>query len=198
MDNKIKCNKCGSMVSDDYKIDNSTYICPYCGNKIPINTGVDNGNNGNPNTNVNKRAQTNAVNRNVQNNNQNDEQKSKADYIRKKSKAENKKTIIIVIAALICIGILGNMYNCAKGCIMGGQEKYKVGSSRDYINKNYKEVVAKFESMGFTNIELVDLDDAGVLTGEVDTVKSISIGGDDSFTDFDYFSKDEKVTIIYH
>ena len=47
MDNKIKCNKCGSMVSDDYKIDNSTYICPYCGNKIPINTGVDNGNNQN-------------------------------------------------------------------------------------------------------------------------------------------------------
>ena len=174
MDNKIKCNKCGSMVSDDYKIDNSTYICPYCGNKIPINTGVDNGNN------------------------QNDEQKSKADYIREKSKAENKKTIIIVIAVLICIGILGNMYNCAKGCIMGGQEKYKVGSSRDYINKNYKEVVAKFESMGFTNIELVDLDDAGVLTGEVDTVKSVSIGGDDSFTDFDYFSKDEKVTIVYH
>lgn len=81
---------------------------------------------------------------------------------------------------------------------MGGQEKYKVGSSRDYINKNYKEVVAKFESMGFTNIELVDLDDAGVLTGEVDTVKSVSIGGDDSFTDFDYFSKDEKVTIVYH
>ena len=117
-----------------------------------------------------------------------------------KLKASNRldKTFLIYIicfAAFILI-MLGQHFvsatlNERKGLI-------SAGSYKDYTYENYDVVYKQFEAMGFTNIELVDLDDAGVLTGEVDTVKSVSIGGDDSFTDFDYFSKDEKVTIIYH
>ena len=52
--------------------------------------------------------------------------------------------------------------------------------------------------MGFTNIVTVDLDDAGLAFWNDGKVKSVSIDGNDSFEDINYFYPDDKVIIKYH
>ena len=72
------------------------------------------------------------------------------------------------------------------------------GYSSDWIDKDYHAAVAHFESAGFKNIELVDLDDSGVKFWTNETVASISIEGKSHFNDEDYFSPDSTVYISYH
>ena len=71
------------------------------------------------------------------------------------------------------------------------------GSYQDYIEKDYKGVVALFEAAGFTNIQAIDLHDAGIRFWDNGEVVSVSIGGDTYFERSDYFSPDVKVVISY-
>ena len=52
--------------------------------------------------------------------------------------------------------------------------------------------------MGFTNIVTVDLDDAGLAFWNDGNVDSVSVDGNDSFEDVNYFYPDDKVIIKHH
>ena len=49
------------------------------------------------------------------------------------------------------------------------------GFYRDLVGEDYEYVVSHFEAAGFTNIELVDLDDSGILFWREDTSVYIEI-----------------------
>lgn len=62
---------------------------------------------------------------------------------------------------------------------------------------NYEDVANQFEDKGFTNIECIQMNEKGLLkkSGDIDR---ITIDGNDSFTQGDYFDPDSKVKIYYY
>ena len=66
------------------------------------------------------------------------------------------------------------------------------------VGEDYKTVEAHFRAAGFTNIELIDLDDAGIAFWNEGKVETISVGGDTSFDSLDFFDPNTKVVISYH
>ena len=66
------------------------------------------------------------------------------------------------------------------------------------IGQSYETVVAHFEAAGFTDIELIDLNDSGIAFWNNGKVEMISVGGDTDFETIDWFSPDTKVVISYH
>ena len=98
--------------------------------------------------------------------------------------------------ALIIIGV--NLYFTLAPKVAESQGKISAGYYRDLIGEDYEMVEAHFEAAGFTNIELIDLDDAGLAFWNEGKVKTISVGGDTSFESTDYFDPDTKVVISYH
>lgn len=70
-------------------------------------------------------------------------------------------------------------------------------------NKNnpvkYNSVKSDFENAGFKNIELQKQKDLGFFDRKKDgNVISVSINGDSSFTEGDWFPEDAKIKITYH
>jgi len=75
--------------------------------------------------------------------------------------------------------------------------------SRAYINRNYQEVAAELESMGFHDIVLNALSDLvdGFLSnkqGDVGRVARLSVGGATDFKKGEWLPKDAVVIIYYH
>ena len=68
--------------------------------------------------------------------------------------------------------------------------RISAGSDEDYVGENYEAVVDQLETLGFTNVKAIDLDDSGVTFWKADKVESVSIGGDTSFYSGDYFEPD--------
>lgn len=71
--------------------------------------------------------------------------------------------------------------------------------AKDYENRDYTQVVADFQAMGFTNIQTVALGD--LITGWINkenTVDKITINGKSNFKEGDIFSKDAPIVISYH
>ena len=98
--------------------------------------------------------------------------------------------LLIVLAIIIGFGV-------NKG-VSQMQGKISAGHHEDYVGEKYEAVVKQFEEMGFTNITTVDLKDSGLAFWNNGKVKSVSINGNDSFEDFNYFYPDAKVIIKYH
>jgi hypothetical protein len=78
------------------------------------------------------------------------------------------------------------------------QGMISAGNTSDYIKKKYSAAESLLEAKGFTNIELIDLDDAGLFTNKKDTVESVTIDGTSSFSEDDYFYPTAHVIIAYH
>lgn len=79
------------------------------------------------------------------------------------------------------------------------QGMFKISNSyTNYIGRNYQIVYAEFEAMGFTNIELIDLNDVWFGSKDKDMVESVSINGDSRFYYDDWFLPSDKVIISYH
>ncbi len=95
---------------------------------------------------------------------------------------------------LLCLSVLS-------GC--GGEshegEVKTAGAASTYKGKNYQEVVASFEKIGFTDISTEALEDlvTGWLTKDGE-VESVSIGGDDNFPSDHWYPADSKVIVTYH
>lgn len=72
-------------------------------------------------------------------------------------------------------------------------------SSSDLEGQNYETVILKLESVGFTDIKTVILDDLilGWLTKDGE-VEEVAINGDTSFDESAYFPADAKIIITYH
>ena len=76
--------------------------------------------------------------------------------------------------------------------------KISAGSYIELIGKDYKSVEAHLKAAGFTNIELIELNDSGIMFWNNGKVETISIGGNTSFDTTSYFTKDIKIIISYH
>lgn len=100
------------------------------------------------------------------------------------------------LLALIPILIFGGLF--LNKAVNKGSGKINAGYYRDLVGEDYKTVEAHFEAAGFTNIELIDLDDAGIVFWRNDKVETISIGGNTQFESTDWFDPDTKVVISYH
>ena len=189
---KITCPSCNGTL--DMKIsDNTEYIfCPYCGTQY----FVDDAKKYTFNQNINIKKDI-KFDKTIHNRYTND-----ADVIRAKHKASEYKQDIIktlfvfaLIAAMVCIPLIVLNVNEK---IAEHQGKVSVGNYSDLLGKDYEAVEAHFKAAGFTNIELIDLKDSGLLFWNNGKVETISVGGNTSFQSTDFFDTGTKVVISYH
>ena len=116
------------------------------------------------------------------------------------NRSSNKAALGLEIFALVCfivltILLLGMEYDIKQKEAIG---MIGIGNQKDYVGKNYKAVVSQFESMGFENIDTIDLHDQGLFRNKADTVESVSVNGNSHFGINDRFDKKDKVVISYH
>ena len=72
-------------------------------------------------------------------------------------------------------------------------------SSKELQGENYENVIERLEDMGFYNIEAEALNDLVVgWFNKENTVVSISIDGDSTFSDGEWFDEDADIKITYH
>lgn len=73
-----------------------------------------------------------------------------------------------------------------------------IGSS-DAIGKNYEDVVSSLQNAGFTDIELVPVDDLTSESSQADgSIEQITINDLSSFNASDKVAQESKVSIVYH
>jgi hypothetical protein len=92
------------------------------------------------------------------------------------------------------------LYLCPLDIKAGNENSGNIsaGYYRDLVGEDYKTVEAHFRAAGFTNIELIDLNDSGIAFWNEGKVETISVGGDTSFDSLDFFDPNTKVVISYH
>lgn len=185
---EIKCPSCGANIDMDIKGRESIF-CPFCGSQISI----DNGNKTiNHNVNINKKITNIAEVERARNIDRENERNHK----------EYKWTgIVLAVFIVVMFCFFGFMSTNEErktqkaidsGMIQIGQ------SSEDMEGKKYNGVVEKLKIAGFTNITVIDLDDAGLIKNRKDTIESVSINGDTSFYKSEYFEPDAKIVVSYH
>ena len=119
-------------------------------------------------------------------------------------KSDNGLIIIILLGLTLVIAALSySLHKDAREEAKRIQSEIKsgkitAGNYENYDDEDYKAVKKQLEALGFTNIELIDLDDSGVLFWNNGDVEAISIDGKYNFTSKDYFYPDAKVIIEYH
>lgn len=188
----LKCPECGANL--EIEDGRTSCFCQYCGCKIIIEDGKQEYTT-NKNINliktIHKRYTDDA-----------DVIRAKADVIRAKNEGSEYKNglkiafvVIVLGMILIALGIgIPSLIDAANK----NEGKIKAGYYKDLIGEDYKTVEAHFESAGFTNIELIELNDAGIAFWKEGKVKTISVGGNTSFDTLDWFEPDTKVVISYH
>ena len=182
----LKCPSCGAAIDVDIQGRDSVF-CSYCGQQIQLDNEKREFTY-NKNVNVTKTIHKRYT--------------DDADVIRAKNEASNdsrdfKQLLIFFgIGFLIPALILGGLF--LNKTISQAQGKISAGYYKDLIGEDYKTVEAHFKAAGFTNIELIDLDDSGVAFWNDGKVTTISVGGDTDFESIDWFAPDTKVVISYH
>ena len=181
---KFDCPYCGGVIDADVR-EREFIFCNYCGQRIQLD---DEKKEFTYNKNINKYTHTRYT--------------DDAEVIRAKSEASkdnrNFKQFLILwgLLLLIPIGIFVGLF--LNKTIAQHEGKISAGYYRDLLGKDYETVEAHFESAGFTNIELIDLDDSGLMVWKNGKVETISVGGNISFESTDWFEPDVKVVISYH
>lgn len=182
----LKCPSCGASIDVDIQGRDSVF-CSYCGQQIQL---VDEKRAFTYNKNVN-------VTKNIHKRYTND-----ADVIRETNKEkENKRSwiaLIVCFALLIAIAVIPSLVMNINENVARNEGKISAGFYRDLLDEDYKTVEAHFKAAGFTNIELIDLNDSGIAFWNDGKVETISIGGDTSFDSTDFYDPDTKVVISYH
>lgn len=182
----IECPYCGGNI--DVDIQNRDFVfCSYCGKQIYIDR--------------NKKEyyyyKNVKVDKNISVNYRDD-----AEIIKLKNEEKRDKRGLIVAFVLSCLLIIIPLcmlgYSKMKEDIAKSEGKISAGYYDDFIGENYKSVKSHFQSAGFTNIKLIDLDDSGLKFWSEDDVESVSVGGNMKFQSSDYFYPDSQVVISYH
>lgn len=190
---KLNCPNCNGKLNIEIK-NQSQIFCPYCGEAFYVDDGRKEVTI-NKNININKSVTNRTIN--------------EAEILRATLKyKENKQNNII---GLIGIGLIIFMGIAISLCLFISEKvsenkakkaeetgKISAGFYNDYVDKDYNAVVTQFEVLGFENITTVDLDDSGLAIWNNEKVASVSISGDTSFDNTNYFSPDEPVIISYH
>ena len=189
----LHCPSCHASLKLDSKKQDFLY-CPYCGAQISLESDNDE-----YTVNYNYTKNINHTERIV----------NEAEIIRAKN--EGKKIHInfgegsgalamLLVFCLVLFGMAAFLESGEekKAQIAVSEGKISAGYYNDYIEKNYVSVQKQLEAAGFTNVEVVDLNDAGLFKNKKDTVENVSVNGDSSFSSSDYFDKDATVVITYH
>ena len=186
---KLTCPNCGGMLNMKIADDTTSVFCPYCGQRFWVDDE--------------KREYTINKNINVQKNiSLHKRYTDDADVIRahsaaKKDHREFKLTIGLILISLLILVLVGGIL-FLNDEVSQSQGKVNAGYYKDLIGKNYETVEAHFEAAGFTNIQLVDLNDAGITFWRKNKVDTISVGGKIDFEETDWFYPDTPVIISYH
>ena len=196
---RLKCPYCGADLH--VNADNSrTYcFCEYCGQKLLLDDSV-------------KRS-VHTENINIVYREINEAGILEAKNNREKLKYEKNrygighalvKIVTMLLASLFALIIFGTAFDRYENAKKRNQHKkyiemgmVLVEPSYRYEGERYEVVVAELKACGFSNFELIDLDDADE-DHKKGTIASISIGGSSSFYSDSYFSTDELVIISYH
>lgn len=183
----LKCPECGANL--EVEEGRTSCYCQYCGCKIVFDDE--------------KREMT--INKNIQvtkNISHSKRYINEADIIRAKSAASKDsrafKQVMILWGVLLLIPIAISFGLFLNKFIAQSEGKLNAGYYKDLIGQSYETVVAHFEAAGFTDIELIDLDDSGIAFWNNGKVEMISVGGNTDFETIDWFSPDTKVVISYH
>lgn len=184
----LKCPSCGAGIDMDIKGHDSVF-CPFCRSQIIIDDGDITIT---KNININKKYTNDAA----------VEKERRKDRQNEREHKEYKWTMIglalFIVADFAFLHFLGvkeewdEKKNREAGMIQAGQ------SSSDLEGKNYSAVVEQLKAAGFSDIKTIDLDDNGWFTNKEDTVESVSIDGDTSFSSSDFFDPEAKIIITYH
>lgn len=186
---KINCPNCGGSL--DMKINTNTkfIFCPYCGEQISVDDGkieyvITKNININKNINHTKRTIDDA------------------DVIRAKNEGMGDKIALFIMILFFVVGFGGLFIMWGieeaetKSAIEAG--KISAGSDDDYVDEKYEAAVEQLETLGFTNIKTIDLDNSGIAFWNSGEVESISINGENNFYSTDYFEPDATIIIKYH
>lgn len=182
---KLTCPNCNGSLDMKVSDDTTSVFCPYCGQNFWLEDGKT------QHTiikNIHKTTHVTHI----------DEAKILKEQIRDK---QHRREMLIPFVALILAIMVFAIPALISSCEIDQQisdGKICAGNSEELIGEDYRTVEAHFKAAGFTNIELIDLDDSGIAFWTEGEVQMISIGGDTSFSSMDYFDPDTKVVISYH
>lgn len=183
----LKCPNCEATLKLDSKKQDFLY-CPYCGSQVYLD----------------EEKNEYTINYNYTKRTINDADIIRAKTEAKKARNERLSAVYCIVALFALIAFcmfmdgFGSKEQRQKVEIAISEGKISAGWHSDYDGKNYLSVQKQLEGAGFTNIELVDLNDVWYFSSKKDTVENVSINGDSSFSSSDYFEKDAKVVISYH
>jgi len=120
---------------------------------------------------------------------------------REEDEKERVKSIrALLIIFLIILILAAMMFECASD-VLSAPFTYKVpDSAYSYEGERASVVEADMLGIGFTDIEMIALEDLKSMdeASKQDEVARISINGDSSFSSNERFPKDAKVVISYH
>lgn len=177
----MKCPECMANIEITDAV--TSYTCPYCGCYLKFDDE--------------KKEQT--FNANIHHINQHIDYTKIAQFmLYEKQDKRNTTVALIVLLGILALIFSIALYFIVRTGIAKSQGKIQAGFDEDYIGENYKAVEAHFESVGFTNIELIDLDDSGLAFWKNGEVELISVGGNTDFESTDWFDPNTKVVISYH
>ena len=189
---QMRCPCCGASIEADTN-GRDRVFCTYCGCQISVYD--DRGEYTiNKNINVNKDI---AVSKTIHHRYSDDVEIIKE---RNKEKESKRSIIVSIVCFIVAFGLLLTSYLIEEIEQKQAEREGKIsaGYYEDWIDQDYQTVVAHLEAAGFTNIEVIDLDDYGLAFWNDGKVEMISVGGNTSFSSSDYFYPDTKVVITHH
>lgn len=190
----VECPVCGAGL--DMNINNTnTIFCPYCGSQLVVDR--------NESVTTKKIIIQKEIKIHTRYTDDADVLEAKLKDKQNERKYKYKK--IYILGSLLCLSILAFWMGIIvifdkaeeKKAISSGQIKVGMSSS-DLEGKKYEGIKEKLEAQGFSNITLIDLQDADMDENEPDTIESVTINGDVHFYSTKYYDPDAKIIISYH
>lgn len=184
----IKCPSCDGKVDIDIE-GKKNIFCPYCGTQIAIDT----------------EEVIITKNINIHNTYTDDARIEEARLKDKENEREHREFKGVMIGLLIFL-LVDFAFIFALGFYSDQKEKksieagmLKIGiSSSELKGKKYQGIADQLESQGFTRVICIDLHDAGLFKNRNNTIESITVDGESSFSSDDYYYPDVKIVISYH
>ena len=185
---KLSCPNCNRSLRINTESRDQIF-CPYCGQAFLTGDG--------------KRGYLITRNQNIVNTMPNinhvidDSEKIREKYDRRRMIGIVGFIIVIIVCAAMTGFTIGHKLEAGTESVIA-KKVISAGSYYDYEDEKYEAVIAQLEALGFTNITAIDLDDSGLKFWLNEKVDSVSVGGDTSFTQNDYFDPDITIIVKYH
>ena len=183
---RLKCPYCDAAIEADISGRTSVF-CSYCGQQVQLDDEKQEFTY-NKNINITKTSHKRYT--------------DDAEVIKETNRGkEDKRSWIafsVILAIFFGMPLIWSCVDAIKTSAAKNEGKVNAGYYENLLGEDYKTVEAHFKAAGFTNIELIDLDDSGIAFWSDGKVKNISVGGDTSFDSGDWFDPNTTVVISYH